>query len=74
MWSDYMLFPLVPIVTSCFQMNDNSRTVTGGRVFKVYKYVCGYHLQSQRETSEHLAGTYERKPSVVNRESNRVCL
>lgn len=41
-------------VTSCFQMNDNSRTVTGGPVFQLYKYMCGCHLQSQRESSEHL--------------------
>lgn len=61
-------------VTPHFQMNDNSRTVTGGRVFQVYKYMCGYHLQSQRESSEHLAQTYERKSSVKNREFERVCL
>lgn len=42
------------LVTSCFQMNDNSRTVTGGPVFQLYKYMCGCHLQSQRESSEHL--------------------
>lgn len=59
-------------VTSCLQMNDNSRTVTGGRVFQLYKYMCGCHLQSQRESSEHLEQTYEGKSSDVNRELKRI--
>lgn len=54
--------------TSRFQMNDNSRTVTGGQAFQIYKYMFGCHLQSQRESSEHLAQTHKRKTSVVNRE------
>lgn len=41
-------------VTSRVPMNDNTRTVTDGCVFLIYKYTWGCHLPSQRESSEHL--------------------